>query len=296
MTRWVRTPRAAAVELGDDVLLVARDGTVRRLEGASGELARVVLAHLAEPRSGAEVIAHVEELAGPLGERRAVVDQLVALLAETGAIAREPEPRAPGAPANIVVAVSGAIAATHAPALVAALQQRGHAVEIALTATATRFVAIDALAAIARREPHVSLWPRAAHAPVPHVALAEWADLVVVYPASATTIGRIAHGDFSDLVAAIALATRAPTVIVPSMNAAMLAAPAVQRNLATLREDGHAIVLGVPSHEVADAPEARDRVHGAAPAPGELAATVEALHAAGVLRARPRARDWDAAY
>src|SRR5438105_2027617 len=84
-------------------------------------------------------------------------------------------------------------------------------------------VARDALAAIARREPHTSLWPHAAHEPVPHVALAEWADLVVIYPASATTIARLASGDFSELVAATALTTAAPVVVVPSMNAAMLA-------------------------------------------------------------------------
>ena len=95
---------------------------------------------------------------------------------------------------------------------------------------------------------------------MPHVALAEWADLVVVYPASATTIARLAHGDFSDVVAAVALTTRAPVVIVPSMNAEMLEAPAVQRNLDVLRGDGVAIVHGVPGEEAADAPAVRSAV------------------------------------
>jgi SAM-dependent methyltransferase/3-polyprenyl-4-hydroxybenzoate decarboxylase len=298
-TRWARTSRAAAVELGGDLLLVARDGVVRRLEGDTAELARVVLACLAEPRTSDEVLAHVNALAGAGDQHRAVVEQLLALLAETGASASAAE-APPTSGANVVVCVSGAIAATHAPALVTALQRRGHAVEVALTPTAARFVSIDALAAILQREPHTSLWPRAAHAPVPHVALAEWADVVVIYPASATTIARIANGDFSDLVAATALATRAPVVIAPSMNAAMHAAPAVQRNLDRLRDDGHAIVLGAPSHEIADAPALRTTVHGAAPAPGELAATLDALRAGGLLRRRepapPTARDWDAAY
>ncbi len=303
-TRWARAARAAVVELAGDVFLVARDGVVRRLESDSAELARVVLACLAEPRTIDEVNEHVDVLAGPAdaqtrGPRRAVIEQLLALLAEAGAIATAAEPR-PRHAANVVVGVSGAIAATHAPALVSALQRRGHAVEVALTATAARFVSVDALAAILQREPHTSLWPRAAHAPVPHVALAEWADVVVIYPASATTIARIANGDFSDVVSATALATRAPVVIAPSMNAAMLAAPAVQRNLDRLRDDGHAIVLGVPSHEVADAPALRTAIHGAAPPPGELAATLDSLRAAGVLHRRepapPSARDWDAAY
>jgi hypothetical protein len=138
------------------------------------------------------------------------------------------------------------------------------------------------------------MWPAAPHAPVPHVALAEWADLVVLYPASATTIARLAAGDFSDLVAAVALTTRAPVVIVPSMNAQMLAAPAVQRNLERLRADGFAIVHGVPSVEAADAPAVREPAGGAAPAPGDVVATIDALLAADALGVPTRA--WDDAY
>jgi phosphopantothenoylcysteine decarboxylase/phosphopantothenate--cysteine ligase len=180
----------------------------------------------------------------------------------------------------VVVGISGAIAATHAPALITALQRRGHTVEVALTATAQRFVSLDALGAIAGREIHTSIWPSRPHAPAPHVALAQWADLVIIYPASATTIGRIANGDFSDLVAAIALTTRAPVVVAPSMNLAMLDAPAVQRNLAQLRADGVVVLHGVPSQEVAEAPSARTSITGAAAAPGEVAATVDCLRAA----------------
>lgn len=285
--------------MGDDLLLVARDGSVKKLAGDSAELARAVLAHLARARDEAEVIAHVESLAGPLGERRAVVRDLLSLLRECGAIevARELAPRGG---CNVVVAVSGAIAASHAPALVTALQRRGHTVEVALTQTAARFVAVEALAAVTQREPHTSLWPRAAHVPVPHVALARWAELVVVYPASATTIARIANGDFSDLVSALVLTTRAAVVIVPSMNIDMLESAAVQRNLDTLREHGYAIVHGVPSQEAADAPGARTALGGAAPAPGEVAATLDALRAAGLLAARhpdpTSAAAWNAAY
>jgi 3-polyprenyl-4-hydroxybenzoate decarboxylase/SAM-dependent methyltransferase len=193
-----------------------------------------------------------------------------------------------------VLGVSGAIAASHAPALLGALLRRGHRVEVAMTPTAQRFAAVDAIAAIAQREPHVSMWPRAAHLPVPHIALAEWAELVVVYPASATTIARIAHGDYSELVASIALTTRAPVVIVPSMNADMLAAPAVQRNLEQLRADGFVIVGGVPSHEVADAPSVRTLSPGAAPAASEVAATLDALQP--LLLPRTPKHPWETAY
>jgi 3-polyprenyl-4-hydroxybenzoate decarboxylase len=304
--RWVRSRRAAAIDVGADLVLLGTDGLARTVTGDGAELARAVLAWLAEPHTLAETEGHVERLAGA-PDRGAVVPQLVELLAAVGAIERVatgatggPAASRRGAGANVVLGVTGALAATHAPALVAALLQRGHTVEIALTPTATRFASVDALAAIARREPHVSIWPRALHAPVPHVALAEWADVIVVYPASATTIARIAAGDCSELVAAIAVTTRAPVVIAPSMNAAMLDAPATQRNLELLRGDGVAIVHGVPSVEAADQPAARDARTCAAPSPAELAAALDMLLAADLLARRgtaaPGTRAWDGAY
>lgn len=318
--RWIRSQRAAVADAGDDLLLVAADASVRRLDGDSAELGRTVIAFVSHARSEAEIVAHIESLAGPLGERRPVITDLLRLLADTGAISRVPvsgasggadaasattagaqpgHARAPGA--NIVLGVSGAIAATHAPALVSALQRRGHTVEVALTQTAQRFVSIDALGAIAGREIHTTIWPHTPHAPAPHVALAQWADLVIVYPASGTTIHRIANGDFSDLVAAVALTTRAPVVVAPSMNIAMLESPAVQRNLDLLRDNGVIVLHGIPSQEVADAPATRSIVTGAAAAPGEVAATVDALRTSGALHRREpqtstTASTWDAVY
>lgn len=291
--RIVRSQRAAVVEIGDDVALVARDGSVARLTGESAELAREVIAFVGLPRTRADVIAHVETLAGPLGERVRIIDELLDLLAKAGAVS-EPTAVTTKTGSNVVLGISGAIAASHAPALLGLLLRRGHSVEVAMTPTAQRFAAVDAIAAIAQREPHTSLWPRAAHVPVPHVALAEWAELVVIYPASATTIGRIANGDFSELVSAIALTARAPVVIVPSMNSEMLAAPAVQRNLEQLRADGFAIIGGVPSHEVADAPSVRTQTPGAAPAAAEVAATIEALRP--LLLPRVPKHPWEDAY
>lgn len=302
--RWVRSQRAAAVDVGARLVLVGRapgsvggapagDG-VRAVEGDGAEVARELLAFCAVPRSVGELVDHVVALSG--GERAhtaTIVGQLVELLQSAGALVRatlrEDRPRR----GNLVVCISGALAASHAPAFVSAMQRRGWSVECALTEAASRFVAVDALEAVLQRAVHVGMWPVAPHAPVPHVALAAWADLVVVYPASATTIARIAHGDFGDLVAATALTTRAPVVVVPSMAGEMLAAAAVERNLEQLRADGFAIVHGVPSEEAADAPAVRDARAAAAPAPGEAAATIDAL--AGMLAARPEST-WDAAY
>jgi 3-polyprenyl-4-hydroxybenzoate decarboxylase len=291
--RFVRSQRAAIVEIGDDIAVVGRDGSVARLSGDSADLAREVIAFVGVPRTRADVIAHIESLAGPLGDRASVIDELLGLLATAGAVSEPPVATAKTG-IHIVLGITGAIAASHAPVLLGSLLRRGHAVEVAMTPTAQRFAAVDAIAAIAQREPHTSMWPRAAHVPVPHVALAEWAELVVIYPASATTIARIANGDFSELVSAIALTTRAPVVIVPSMNSEMLAAPAVQRNLEQLRADGFVIVGGVPSHEVADAPSVRTLSPGAAPAAAEVAATLEVLRP--VLMPRTPKHPWESAY
>jgi SAM-dependent methyltransferase len=100
---------------------------------------------------------------------------------------------------------------------------------------------------------------------VPHVELAEWAELVIVSPCSATSLARIAHGDCSDLVGAIATATRAPIAIVPSMNDAMYASPAVQANLATLRAHGRWLVHPALGVEVAHRPDERAQILGPAP-------------------------------
>jgi SAM-dependent methyltransferase/3-polyprenyl-4-hydroxybenzoate decarboxylase len=127
---------------------------------------------------------------------------------------------------------------------------------------------------------------------VPHLDLAQWADLVLVCPASATTIARLATGDHASIVAAVALATRAPVLVVPSMNPAMYASPAVRRNLETLAADGLHVAHPARGLEVADAPDERAPVLGGAPPPDAVAALV-----AAVLRARPPvprdAAGWD---
>jgi phosphopantothenoylcysteine decarboxylase/phosphopantothenate--cysteine ligase len=89
------------------------------------------------------------------------------------------------------------------------------------------------------------------------VSLAEWADIVLIYPASATTISRIAQGDFSDAVSAVAMTTTAPVVVFPSMNGKMFNAPAVRRNLATIREDGFFVVDPGVGLEIAHLPGER---------------------------------------
>ncbi|HEX5059517.1 MAG TPA: hypothetical protein VFV99_09165, partial [Kofleriaceae bacterium] len=85
-TRWIRSSRAAVAEVGDELLLIGRDGSVQRLDDDGAELAREVLLFFAQPHDEAELMAHVEMLAGPLGERRQVVLDLLELLRDTEAV------------------------------------------------------------------------------------------------------------------------------------------------------------------------------------------------------------------
>jgi 3-polyprenyl-4-hydroxybenzoate decarboxylase len=297
--RLVRATAARVYDLRDTTTVVGPDGIARRLTGDSAHLARAVLSFLAAPRTRDELLAHLGELAGaPLTDAR-VVDELLALLRGAGAL-REPAavpahtagstagaaPSRAGEAVRVVLGVSGAVWAVNVPALVALLQRRGCDVRVALTPAARRFVAPPALAALTHGAVYTGLFRGDARCPVPHINLAEWADAVLVCPASATTLARIARGDCSELVAAVAIATRAPVLLVPSMNPAMYAAPAVARNLETLREDGFGLLHPTLGVEVAHRPDARAAVFGPAPLPEDVLAAFASLLPA---RAAPRA-------
>jgi SAM-dependent methyltransferase len=125
--------------------------------------------------------------------------------------------------------------------------------------------------------------------------MAEWADLVLVYPASATTLSRIATGDCSDIVSAIAITTRAPVVVAPSMNGAMWTSSAVRRNVEVLLGDGlHVIAPGL-GIEVADRPDQRTDALGTALAPDRIADIVPLVIERYGKPAACRI-DWEAAY
>jgi SAM-dependent methyltransferase/3-polyprenyl-4-hydroxybenzoate decarboxylase len=300
--RLARARTLRAVDEGSNLLLFGQGRPVRRLDGDSAALARVVLDFTAEPHSRAEILAHVTALAGGFVEQPAVVDELVSLLLQGGQL--EPavtQPRSlPLAGVRVVLGISGAIASVETPALALTLMQQGAELRVAATRAAGRFVRFAALEALTHQPVHASLWGMHPSAPVPHIDLAAWADLVLICPASATTLSRIARGDCSDVVAATAVATRAPVVLAPSMNARMYLAPSTQRNLAMLREDGFFIVHPGRGAEVAHHPRARVPILGPAPGPGELVEIVMLLlkviggHTRH--RAPQGAREWDALY
>ncbi|MGD1067510.1 MAG: bifunctional phosphopantothenoylcysteine decarboxylase/phosphopantothenate--cysteine ligase CoaBC [Vulcanimicrobiaceae bacterium] len=145
---------------------------------------------------------------------------------------------------RILLGVTGGIAAYKAAALASRLVQRGALLEVVMTEDAQRFVGPATFAALARRPVHTSLWERVEE--IPHIRLARESELLVIVPATANTIAKLALGLADDLLTNVALATRAPLVLAPAMNSAMLAHPATAAHLATLRARGvHIVEPGV---------------------------------------------------
>jgi len=137
---------------------------------------------------------------------------------------------------RIVLGVAGGIAAYKAAALCSALVQRGDEVDVVMTADAERFIGALTFAALTRRSVRMSLWE--APETIPHIALAREADVVAIVPATANVLAKLALGIADDLLTNVALATRAPLIVAPAMNAAMYEHPATQANLLILAERG----------------------------------------------------------
>lgn len=307
--RWVLAASARILDTRDALTVLGAIGDAREFLGSSAGFARAVLGMLRAPTSRVELLADLAARADDDVDPK-IVDDLLGILESIGAIERVGDPparaaaprRAATRPRRIVLGVSGAIQAVEVPRLVFELHARGFEVRVAVTDTARRFVSTDALDALTHARTVSSLWPAAdsAHGSaddelrVPHIDLARWADLVLVYPASATTISRIATGDCSDVVAAIAIATRAPVVLAPSMNDAMLTSGPVERNLEALIEDGFTVLWPSLGVEVADAPGRRPRRFGPAIKPERLVPLLElVLQRAG---ASVAPIDWDSMF
>ena len=139
---------------------------------------------------------------------------------------------------RVLVAVSGGIAAYKVPELVRILVRAGHGVRCAMTRNAAQFVAPLALQTVSGQSVRTELFDREQEGAIDHIALADWAELVVVAPATADLLAKLAHGIADDLVSTLLLATRAPLLVAPSMNVNMWRHPATQTNVERLRERG----------------------------------------------------------
>lgn len=139
---------------------------------------------------------------------------------------------------HILLGVTGGIAAYKTPELVRRLRDAGADVRVVLTEAAAAFVTPLTLQAVSGRPVHQALLSAEAESGMGHIELARWADLILIAPATADFMARLAHGFADDLLAACCRASRAPLAIAPAMNAGMWENPATQRNLRQLVDDG----------------------------------------------------------
>jgi phosphopantothenoylcysteine decarboxylase/phosphopantothenate--cysteine ligase len=139
---------------------------------------------------------------------------------------------------RVLLGITGGIAAYKAAELVRRLQDHGAEVRVVMTRAAQEFITPLTLQALSGNPVHTDLLDPAAEAAMGHIELARWADLVLVAPASADFIARLAHGHANDLLCTLCLATPAPLAIAPAMNQGMWRDPATQANSAALRQRG----------------------------------------------------------
>lgn len=139
---------------------------------------------------------------------------------------------------RILLIVGGGIAAFKAPALIRLLRAAGASVTPVLTAAGAQFTTPMTLSVLAGEPVHDTLWDQGAEAEIGHIQLSRQADLVVVAPATADLMAKMAQGSANDLASTLLLATDKRVLIAPAMNVRMWHHPATQRNLATLRGDG----------------------------------------------------------
>jgi phosphopantothenoylcysteine decarboxylase/phosphopantothenate--cysteine ligase len=137
---------------------------------------------------------------------------------------------------RILLGVTGGIAAYKSPDLVRRLREQGAEVQVVMTAAAREFVTAATFQAVSGRPVRTDLWDAAAEAAMGHIELARWAQLVLIAPASADFLARLAAGHADDLLSTLCLATEAPIAVAPAMNRVMWANAATRANVATLQQ------------------------------------------------------------
>jgi phosphopantothenoylcysteine decarboxylase/phosphopantothenate--cysteine ligase len=139
---------------------------------------------------------------------------------------------------RILLGVTGGIAAYKSAEIVRRLRERGADVQVVMTAAARQFVTPLTFQALSGRPVRTDLWDEAAEAAMGHIELARWADRILVAPASADFLARLAHGLASDLLTTLCLATDVPIIVAPAMNRLMWANAATRANMASLAARG----------------------------------------------------------
>ncbi|WP_066175092.1 bifunctional phosphopantothenoylcysteine decarboxylase/phosphopantothenate--cysteine ligase CoaBC [Bacillus marinisedimentorum] len=143
---------------------------------------------------------------------------------------------------NILLCVSGGIAVYKAAALASKLSQTGANVKVIMTDSARQFVSPLTFQSLSRNPVYTDTFDEKDAAVIAHIDLADWADLVIVAPATANVIGKLANGIADDMLSTTLLAVRAPVWLAPAMNVHMYAHPAVRENMDKLAERGHQFI------------------------------------------------------
>jgi len=151
---------------------------------------------------------------------------------------------------TVLLGVTGSIAAYKAPEIARELERRGVQVRVLMTEAATRFIAPLTFEALLKRPVTTGLWESRQSGPIPHVSLSDSADALLVAPASADIIAKLACGMADDIVSSTALSFSGPLLVAPAMHAHMYEHAATQANLATLRGRG-AVIIGPETGELA---------------------------------------------
>ncbi|HET7307092.1 MAG TPA: bifunctional phosphopantothenoylcysteine decarboxylase/phosphopantothenate--cysteine ligase CoaBC [Gammaproteobacteria bacterium] len=139
---------------------------------------------------------------------------------------------------HILLGVAGGIAAYKSPDLVRRLRDAGADVRVVLTASAERFVTALTFQTVSAHPVPTGLWDPAAETGMAHIELARWADLILIAPATAEAMAKLAHGHADDLLSTLCLASEAPLALAPAMNRIMWVHPATQANRTTLESRG----------------------------------------------------------
>jgi phosphopantothenoylcysteine decarboxylase/phosphopantothenate--cysteine ligase len=216
---------------------------------------------------------------------RSMEEEVRLLLAEDAPTAKAPITANAGKAAatraesasQILLVITGGIAAYKSLDLIRRLRERGMAVRVVMTRAAQEFVTPLSVGAIAGEKPFVELFDQASEFDVGHIRLARDTDLIVVAPATADLMAKMANGHADDLATAVLLATDKRILLAPAMNARMWSNKATQRNLKTLRADG-ILTIGPNAGEMAESGEAGV---GRMAEPLEIVAAVEKLLTAG---------------
>ena len=175
---------------------------------------------------------------------------------------------------NVVLAITGGIAAYKSAIFARLLIKAGFEVRVIMTVGAQAFITPLTLQALTGNEVHTSLLDEQAEAGMGHIELAKWADLVIIAPASANTLARLAMGMADDLLTTVCLATSAPVIVAPAMNQQMWAHPAVNLNVQTLRDMNYYMIEPASGEQACG-----DVGAGRLPEPEQLLAEVLLFHA-----------------